>query len=53
MPEGLAEKAYEVIHGAFTDEQREGVFGPEIPVPDTASAQDRLLAYSGRDPATA
>ena len=51
MPESLAEKAYEVIHGKFTDQQRKGVFGPEIPVPANASAQDRLLAYSGRDPA--
>jgi uncharacterized protein (TIGR03086 family) len=50
MPDGLAEAAYQVIHGNFTDEQRKGVFGPEIEVPDTASAQERLLAYSGRDP---
>jgi uncharacterized protein (TIGR03086 family) len=52
MPEGLAEAAYQMIHGRFTDEQRKGVFGPEIDVPATASAQDKLLAYAGRDPAT-
>ena len=51
MPDGLAEAAYETIHGRFTDEQRKGVFGPEIPVAADASAQDRLLAYTGRDPA--
>jgi len=51
MPADLAEAAYRTIHGKFTDDQRQGVFGPEIEVPDTASAQDRLLAYSGRDPA--
>ena len=50
MPEGLAASAYEIIHGAFTDEQRQGVFGPEIAVPDSASAQARLLGYTGRDP---
>jgi len=50
MPDGLAEAAYGVIHGRFTDEQRKGVFKPEIPVGDDASPQQRLLAYTGRDP---
>lgn len=50
MPEGLAEAAYEMIHGRFTDEQRKGLFKPEIAVASDASAQDRLLAYTGRDP---
>lgn len=50
MPDGLAAAAYQVIHGRFTEEQRQGVFAPEVPVPDDASAQDRLLAYTGRDP---
>lgn len=49
MPNGLPEAAYEIVHGAFTDEQRQGVFGPEIEVPDGASAQAKLLAYTGRD----
>jgi uncharacterized protein (TIGR03086 family) len=48
MPEGLAEAAYATIHGRFTDEQRRGVFKPELPVPAGASAQERLLAYTGR-----
>lgn len=52
MPDGLPAAAYEMVHGAFTDEQRQGVFGPEIEVPAEASAQDRLLAYTGRDPST-
>ena len=50
MPKGLPEAAYEMIHGRFTDEQRKGVFKPEVKVPDNASAQDKLLAYTGRDP---
>jgi uncharacterized protein (TIGR03086 family) len=50
MPDGLPEAAYEMIHGRFTDEQRKGVFKPEIDVGPDASAQDRLLAYTGRAP---
>jgi uncharacterized protein (TIGR03086 family) len=52
MPDGLAEAAYQMIHGRFTDDQRKGVFKPEVPVGPDASAQDKLLAYTGRDPAT-
>jgi uncharacterized protein (TIGR03086 family) len=50
MPEGLPEAAYGMIHGRLTDEQRKGAFKPEVKVPPTASAQDRLLAYTGRNP---
>ncbi len=50
MPDGLPEAAYEMIHGRFTEDQRKGVFKPEIAVSANASAQDRLLAYTGRDP---
>jgi uncharacterized protein (TIGR03086 family) len=49
MPEGLPEAAYATIHGQFTEEQRKGVFRPEVDVGADASAQDRLLAYVGRD----
>jgi len=48
MPAGLAEAAYNMIHGRFTDEQRKGVFKPAIAVADDASPQERLLAYTGR-----
>lgn len=51
MPDGLPEAAYQMIHGRFTPEQRTGVFGQEVEVGADASAQDRLLAYTGRDPA--
>ena len=50
MPNGLAQAAYDCIHGLFTDEQRKGVFAPEIQVGDDATPQQRLLAYTGRDP---
>lgn len=48
MPDGLAAAAFDMIHGQFTDEQRTGVFKPERKVPDDASPQERLLAYTGR-----
>jgi uncharacterized protein (TIGR03086 family) len=48
MPAGLPEAAYEIIHGQFTDEQRKGIFKPEVTVMANASAQERLLAYTGR-----
>jgi uncharacterized protein (TIGR03086 family) len=51
MPDGLAQAAYDMIHGRFTDEQRKGTFKPEIAVPPDAPAQDKLLAYTGRNPA--
>ncbi len=50
MPEDLARDAYETIHGRFTEEQRTGVFKPEILVAKDASPQQKLLAYTGRTP---
>jgi uncharacterized protein (TIGR03086 family) len=50
MPRGLPDAAYKMIHGRFTDEQRKGVFKPEIGLGSDASAQEKLLAYTGRDP---
>ena len=50
MPDGLADAAYEIVHGRFTDEERKGVFGPEVVISKGVSAQDRLLAYTGRNP---
>jgi uncharacterized protein (TIGR03086 family) len=50
MPAGLADTAYTIIHGRFTEDQRQGVFKSEISVAPDASGQDRFLAYSGRPP---
>jgi uncharacterized protein (TIGR03086 family) len=50
MPEGLPEAAYELIHGLLTDDQRKGILKPEVAVAADVSAQDKLLAFSGRDP---
>src|SRR3954470_8694452 len=50
MPDGLAQAAYEQIHGRFPDEQRQGIFKPEIQVGADATPQERLLAYTGRTP---
>ncbi len=50
MPDGLAEAAYEVIHGRFSDEERKGIFGPEVAIQSSASPQDKLLGYTGRNP---
>ena len=50
MPEGLAEAAYGVVGGQLTAERRGKVFKPEVSVGADASAQDRLVAYLGRQP---
>jgi uncharacterized protein (TIGR03086 family) len=50
MPADLAEAAYGMLHGRLTDENRRGAFKPEIAVSPDASAQDKLLAYTGRRP---
>ncbi len=50
MPPGLPEAAFEMIHGRFTDDQCKGVFKPAVDVGPDASAQEKLLAYTGRQP---
>jgi len=50
MPEGLPEAAYALTHGRWPEEQRKGVLKPEIRIAADASPQEKLLAYSGRDP---
>ncbi len=51
MPADLAEASFSMIDGRLTDEFRnQAGFKPPIEVPATASAQDKLLAYTGRQP---
>jgi uncharacterized protein (TIGR03086 family) len=50
MPEGLPEAAYAMIHGRFTDDEREGVIKPEVAISSHSSTQAKLLAYTGRNP---
>lgn len=50
MPEDLAAAAFSMLDGQLTDERRSPGFGPAIDVADGASAQDKLLAYTGRQP---
>ena len=46
MPEGLAEAAYSMIHGRFTDEQRKGLFKPAIDVPDDQRHRKRSCSHN-------
>ncbi len=50
MPEGLAEAAWKTMEGNLTDEQRGDSFKPALNVADNVPAQDKLLAYMGRNP---
>ena len=51
MPGDLASASFSMIDGRLTDEFRNQVgFKPAIDVPASASTQDKLLAYTGRQP---
>ena len=51
MPDDLAVAAFSMIDGRLTDDQRKGGgFKPAVPVPENAPAQDKLVAYTGRQP---
>jgi uncharacterized protein (TIGR03086 family) len=49
MPDGLAESAYGIVSSLLPDDQRKGFFDPAIPISPSASMQDKLIAFSGRD----
>jgi uncharacterized protein (TIGR03086 family) len=51
MPEDLAAAAFAMLNGNIPDDRRaSALFKPAVSVPDDASAQDKLVAYTGRDP---
>jgi uncharacterized protein (TIGR03086 family) len=50
MPAGLVEGMWAVLGPTMETWRAIGVYGPEVPVPDDAPLQDRLLGRSGRDP---
>ena len=50
MPDGLATALLRAATSLVDDATRHPVFGPPVPVPATAPAQDRLVAFLGRTP---
>ena len=50
IPDDLAKAAFSMIDGRLTDDRRGNAFKPAVKVGDDASATDRLLAYTGRQP---
>jgi uncharacterized protein (TIGR03086 family) len=50
MPADLAGAALTMIDGRLTDAQRGSAFSSAVDVADDASAQDKLVAYTGRRP---
>ena len=51
MDPEVAEATWQTLQQIASPESRaRGTFGPEVSVPAEASLQDRLLAFSGRDP---
>jgi len=51
LPEDLVAGMWEVLEPQAEAWRAMGVFGPEVPVPDDAPLQDRLLGLTGRRPA--
>jgi len=53
VPDQLATEMLEISPLLVTSADRPALFAEPVPVPHLASASDRLVAYLGRDPATA
>ena len=49
IDEDLAQAAYDIIAPAADGGREEGWFGPQVPAPEGADIQTRLLSVSGRD----
>jgi uncharacterized protein (TIGR03086 family) len=50
LDDSIAETALATMQQGLNDENRQGAFGPEVSVPADASAYERLVAFSGRNP---
>jgi uncharacterized protein (TIGR03086 family) len=50
MPDDLAQAAFSMLDGRLTDDQRGDAFKSAVDVTTDASAQEKLLAYTGRQP---
>jgi uncharacterized protein (TIGR03086 family) len=50
MPDDIAQAAFSMVDGRLTDETRGHSFKPAVDVGESASAQDRYVAYMGRQP---
>ena len=50
MPDDLAQAAFAMVDGRLTPENRGTGFKPALDAPEAASAHDKLLAYTGRQP---
>jgi uncharacterized protein (TIGR03086 family) len=46
----VAQRGLDFMSGALTPDNRGGVFGPAVEVPEDAPVYDRLAAFAGRDP---
>ena len=51
IPDDLAAAAWSILDGNIPEDRRDtGLFKATVAVPDDASAQDKLIAYCGRQP---
>ncbi|GAA5166086.1 TIGR03086 family metal-binding protein [Amycolatopsis dongchuanensis] len=53
LPENLLKRLHDGVVATAGEARAMGVYGPEVPVPASASALDRILGLTGRNPAWA
>ncbi|GAB3014348.1 hypothetical protein GCM10011376_08080 [Nocardioides flavus (ex Wang et al. 2016)] len=50
LDDEVAERGLAFLQQGLTEDNRGDAFAPAVPVPDDASAYERLVAFAGRDP---